>query len=135
MSEGAGFPGVGPGEFMSFARLRTLAEGTVLRAIAGLPPELRVHAERLPVLLEDWVGRDLIDEGIEPDVLGVFCGDSLADEATIAPRSIRLFVGSLWEFADRDEAAFLEEVRITYLHEFGHFLGWEEHEMEARGLL
>jgi len=29
----------------------------------------------------------------------------------------------------------VEEVRITYLHEFGHFLGWEEHEMEQRGLL
>ena len=29
--------------------------------------------------------------------------------------------------------AFREEVRITYLHELGHYLGLEEDEIEARG--
>ena len=28
-----------------------------------------------------------------------------------------------------------EEVRITYIHEFGHYLGLGESELEARGLL
>ena len=28
-----------------------------------------------------------------------------------------------------------EEVRITYIHEFGHYLGLDESELEARGLL
>lgn len=120
---------------MSSAHLRALAESTVLRAIAGLPPELRSHAEGLPVLLEDWAGQDLIDDGFEPDILGTFSGNSLADESVVLPRCIRLFVGSLWEFAEHDEAVFAAEVRTTYLHEFGHFLGWEEHEMEARGLM
>jgi len=25
-------------------------------------------------------------------------------------------------------------VRITYLHELGHYLGWDESDLEARGL-
>ena len=28
-----------------------------------------------------------------------------------------------------------EEVRITYIHEFGHYLGLGESELETRGLL
>ena len=28
-----------------------------------------------------------------------------------------------------------EEVRITYIHEFGHYLGLDESERESRGLL
>ena len=28
-----------------------------------------------------------------------------------------------------------EEMRITYIHEFGHYLGLSESELEARGLL
>ena len=28
-----------------------------------------------------------------------------------------------------------EEMRITYIHEFGHYLGLDESELESRGLL
>ena len=31
-------------------------------------------------------------------------------------------------------AAYREEVRITYLHELGHYLGWDEDEVAERGL-
>jgi len=27
-----------------------------------------------------------------------------------------------------------EEVRVTYLHELGHYLGWDEDDLTARGL-
>ena len=30
--------------------------------------------------------------------------------------------------------AFREETRLTYLHELGHYLGWGEDELAARGL-
>jgi predicted Zn-dependent protease with MMP-like domain len=29
---------------------------------------------------------------------------------------------------------FRDEVRLTYLHELGHYLGWDEDELAARGL-
>ena len=33
-----------------------------------------------------------------------------------------------------DEADYKEEVRITYFHELGHYLGLEEDDLEERGL-
>ena len=50
------------------------------------------------------------------------------------PAQILLFLGNLWEFAEADETAFLDEVRITYLHELGHYFGWDEDDLAARDL-
>ena len=47
---------------------------------------------------------------------------------------IRLWLANLWDFAENDEAIFRAEVRTTLLHEIGHVLGWDEHEVEKRGL-
>jgi predicted Zn-dependent protease with MMP-like domain len=35
---------------------------------------------------------------------------------------------------EASESAYREEVRITLLHEFGHFLGWNEEDLLERGL-
>jgi len=45
-----------------------------------------------------------------------------------------LFLENLWDFADGDHKVFCDEVRITYLHELGHFLGWDEDDLAAREL-
>jgi predicted Zn-dependent protease with MMP-like domain len=34
--------------------------------------------------------------------------------------------------ADRDEVR--EEIRVTLLHEIGHHVGWDEHDLADRGL-
>jgi predicted Zn-dependent protease with MMP-like domain len=31
-------------------------------------------------------------------------------------------------------AAFRAEARLTFLHELGHYLGWDEDQVSARGL-
>ena len=36
--------------------------------------------------------------------------------------------------AASDEVAYREEIRITYLHELGHYFGMDEDDLEARGL-
>ena len=123
---------------MSFRHLRSLAEQAVLDTIAGLPAALRGHAEQLPVLLEDWPRADPGNPADDADLLGQFNGDPVgagSGEASPLPRSICLFLGPIWEFAGREESRFVEEVRVTFLHEFGHFLGLEEDELEDRGLL
>jgi predicted Zn-dependent protease with MMP-like domain len=51
------------------------------------------------------------------------------------PRQIVLFLENLWDFAGSDEGPYREEVRITFIHEFGHYLGLDEGELEERGLL
>lgn len=41
---------------------------------------------------------------------------------------------NLWDFAEGDVETFRDETRLTYLHELGHYLGWDEDELAARGL-
>jgi predicted Zn-dependent protease with MMP-like domain len=91
----------------------------------------------LVVLLEDRPGEDLVRDGIEPDTLGLFVGDSWQDGESSAlplPPQILLFLENLWAYAGEDETAFRIEVRRTYLHELGHYLGLDEDDLEHRGL-
>ncbi len=47
---------------------------------------------------------------------------------------IRLFLTNLWEWVEQDEQDFRDEVGTTFLHELGHYLGWDEDEVNERGL-
>jgi predicted Zn-dependent protease with MMP-like domain len=38
------------------------------------------------------------------------------------------------EFCVEEGGDFTDEVRVTYLHELGHHLGWDEDDLEGRGL-
>lgn len=50
------------------------------------------------------------------------------------PPQILLYLTSLWEFSGEDPEIFRDEVRVTYLHELGHYLGWGEDDLAQRGL-
>jgi len=52
----------------------------------------------------------------------------------LTPPQILLYLENLWEFAEGSEDVFREEVERTYLHELGHYLGWDEDDVAARGL-
>lgn len=118
-------------------RLIAIAADTVGAAQRRLPPEIRALARSVAVHYEQTAGADLLAEGFEPDILGLFSGAShgseLSQDATTPPQ-ILLFIASLWDFAEGDLDVFREEVRVTYLHELGHYLGWGEDELAARGL-
>ena len=122
---------------MDHTRLTQIAADTVGAAQRQLPPELRVLAKGVAVHYEIAPSDELIAEGFEPDILGLFTGSphgtELADDNP-APPQILLYLESLWEFAEGDLAIFREEVRVTYLHELGHYLGWDEDQLTARGL-
>ncbi|MBL9173518.1 MAG: metallopeptidase family protein [Verrucomicrobiales bacterium] len=114
------------------------AEDEVRQTREALPADLREHAEALPVSYESSPGEALIEDGWDPDLLGMFMGDPVgvaASEASPIPRQILLFLENLWDFAEEDEDVFREEVHITYIHEFGHYLGLDESDLEERGLL
>ena len=119
-------------------RLLKTAQAEVAETIRDLPAELRPHAERLPVSYEPMPNDGLTADGLDADLLGLFVGDGIdvpESERSPLPRQIFLFLENLWDFAEADEEIFREEVRITFIHEFGHYLGLEEHELEERGLL
>jgi predicted Zn-dependent protease with MMP-like domain len=122
---------------MDPARLTQIAADTVGAAQRQLPPEIRVLARGVAVHYEKVPAADVLAEGFEPDILGLFTGTPHGEELTAdqpAPPQILLYLDSLWDFAGEDVDSFKEEVRLTYLHELGHFLGWDEDEVAARGL-
>lgn len=122
---------------MKLPQLTTLAADAVGAAQRQLPPEIRPLARAVPVHYEQAPDADLLAEGFEPDILGLFTGNSHGAELNTtnpAPPQILLFLPSLWEYAEEDVEIFKEEVRLTYLHELGHYLGWGEDELTSRGL-
>ena len=122
---------------MNFASLVELAADVVTATQRRLPPEIRPLARDIPVHYEKIPDADLLAEGFESDILGLFTGSAFgeeADHANPAPPQILLYLENLWDFAEADLEIYRDEVRLTYLHELGHYLGWDEDEVAARGL-
>ena len=120
-----------------WSRLLSLARTEVADTLRRLPARLRREAEPLPVTYERVPNAAILADGFEPDLLGLFVGPAFEDEecgAPDVPPQILLFLENLWEVADGDEPIYREEVRTTYLHELGHYLGLDEADLEDRGL-
>jgi predicted Zn-dependent protease with MMP-like domain len=116
-------------------QLQALALAEVEATLAELPAPLREPARKLPVTFERKPNAGLQADGIEEDTLGLFAGAEFADQgAEVMPSQIILFLENLWEYAEGDETVFQEEVRTTFLHELGHFLGLDEGGLTERGL-
>ncbi|HVT74099.1 MAG TPA: metallopeptidase family protein [Lacunisphaera sp.] len=122
---------------MSLSRLAKLAEQVVAAAQRRLPADVRAAAAGVPVCYEPRPNDDILAEGFEPDILGLFVGhehgSALATDDPLPPQ-ILLFLENIWDLAEGDEAVYRDEVRLTYLHELGHYLGWDEDEVARRGL-
>jgi predicted Zn-dependent protease with MMP-like domain len=119
----------------NWKKLQVLALAEVEATLAALPKPLRERAEKLPVTFERQPNTGLQADGIEADTLGLFTGPEFADEGNVPmPPQIILFLENIWDVAETDEKLFREEVRTTFLHELGHYLGLDEGELTERGL-
>ncbi len=122
---------------MTFARLSSLAQEVVAAARRRLPADVREAAAEVPVCYETHPNDAILQEGFEADILGLFVGHEhggeLAETDPLPPQ-ILLFLDNIRDLADGDDAVFRDEVRLTYLHELGHYLGWDEDEVARRGL-
>jgi predicted Zn-dependent protease with MMP-like domain len=108
------------------------------RAIESLRPDVREAIPNVPIFVEDypeaWI---LEDSPWDPRLLGLFDGPTRAQvmgsEAPADIPKVYLYLRNLErECADARDMA--EQVRITVLHELGHFLDLDEHDMDERGL-
>jgi predicted Zn-dependent protease with MMP-like domain len=120
-----------------WSHLLGVAEAEVAEVLVGLPAPLRAPAAELPVVYEHRPSKALRRDGIEPDTLGLFVGEPHAESgATLEPlpAQIILFLDNLWDAAEADEEFYRAEVRTTFLHELGHYLGLDETDLEDRGL-
>ena len=101
-------------------------ERLVAKALSGLPEEFRSRLENVAVLIEDEPPEDM------PDTLGLYEGVPLTErslDGITLPDRITLFKRPI-ERACRTEEEIETEVRLTVLHEVGHFFGLEEAQME-----
>lgn len=121
---------------MKWERALELARSEVARVVTDLPEDLQARAAALPVSYERTPSREIIEDGIEPDTLGLFVGGDFAHEEHVPmPAQIILYLENIWDMVEGDEESFCEEVHITFIHELGHYLGLDEDELDERGLL
>jgi predicted Zn-dependent protease with MMP-like domain len=122
---------------MTHDQLTVLAEQTVAATKRTLPARLRPLADAVPVVYHAWPSKKILGDEFEPDILGMFAGSPHGFDSgdnNALPAHIMLFVENLWDYAEGDVETFHDEVKLTYLHELGHYFGWDEDELEARGL-
>ena len=112
------------------------AESEVAAVLASLPDALATQARQLTVSYERKPARALVEDGIEEDTLGLFVGSAFPEDSHPAPipQQIVLYLENIWELAEGDVESFREEVRDTFLHELGHYLGLDEDDLTERGL-
>ena len=116
-------------------KIEKLALAEIEATLAALPGPLRERARQLPVTFERVPNSGLQADGIALDTLGLFTGPEFAEEGAVPmPPQIILFLENLWDFAERDEELFCDEVQTTFMHELGHYLGLDEDDLIERGL-
>jgi predicted Zn-dependent protease with MMP-like domain len=120
---------------LDWEKLCALALSEVELTLAALPGPLRKRAEKLPVIFGRQPDAELQADGIEADTLGLFAGAQFVEEQDLPiPPQIILFLENIWDVAETNEKHFREEVRTTFLHELGHYLGLDEAGLTERGL-
>jgi predicted Zn-dependent protease with MMP-like domain len=98
----------------------------VQAAIDDLPPEIAAALENVAVVIED-------EHPDEPDLFGWYDGLGPGrDHAGALPDRIVIYRRPLEQaFPDRQELE--REIRITVLHEVGHFFGLDEDRIRELG--
>lgn len=113
-----------------------IARRVVEETLHAIPRELREAAEQVPVCIERCPDEDLVSDGLDPDILGLFVGAPRHehDNEPGAPPQIILYLDNISEECLCEGTDFEDEVRRTYLHELGHFLGLDEEDLADRDL-
>jgi predicted Zn-dependent protease with MMP-like domain len=133
---------IAPGDFPEPVSLSPDAfEVVVEEALAELPDPVRRYLANVAVTVEDLPEVEELltsDPPHSPSILGIFRGSPLGEKASMDPwshfpSSIALFQRNLERYA-RDREELLEEIRVTLLHEVGHFLGLDEDQLRELGL-
>jgi len=114
----------------------------VEKAARLLPRQFRQCLDRVPVIVQEVPDEALVegddDEELAPDMLGLFDGVPLPDTeyldlGQVRPNRIFLFQRNLERVAE-NRKDLVDQIRITLWHELGHYLGFEEEDMDDLGL-
>lgn len=116
-------------------------ERLVARALDRLPPEFQAHLENVSVEIAEEPDAALLESmGMNPDdpedtLFGLYEGTPLTErfhDDVLLPDRVTIFRRPLLEWCETEDEV-VEEVRVTVLHEIGHFFGMDEQRLEELG--
>ncbi len=115
---------------MSFDVSQDDFEALVAAALDEIPPELGREIDNVAVVVEDWPPRG-------SRLLGLYEGVPLTKRGPLGysgvmPDRITIFRGPLCARA-RDGADLAAQVRVTVLHEIGHYFGMTDDRLRELG--
>ena len=111
--------------FRPFRLERKAFDAVVERTLLELPQRFCDCLENVEVAVEDVPAPELVAEGLEPDLLGVYIGGGLDADGWDFPDRVILFQWNLENIAP-DRETLVDEIRDTLLHEVGHHFGMDE---------
>lgn len=108
----------------------------VQQAIADLPPPYAKLMESIAVVVEEEPPQDVLEDleiGGEDDLLGLYQGQSLAEESFFTaggtqPAKISIYRGPILRQCQTPEEV-VQEVYDTVVHELGHHVGLDDDDM------
>jgi predicted Zn-dependent protease with MMP-like domain/Flp pilus assembly protein TadD len=110
---------------------------TAEQALGELPDRARALLRDVPIVVAELPAESDVDAGLDPRALGLFAGTAYPDMPHVGGQpgltQIVLFLRNIERVAEDDEQL-REEIRVTLLHETGHFFGLDEAELEGSGL-
>ena len=113
-------------------------EELVRQALEELPSGIRNSIDNVAILVEEWPSDEELEEaGLEGpgDLFGLYRGVPLPEREGLPPAlpdTITLYQGSI-ELACHSREQVAHELRVTLLHEVGHYLGMSEEDLESLG--
>ena len=109
-------------------------QSIVASAIEALPAKLKDSLADVTLVLADYADPELLVEFSDSELLGLFTGPvrSERDQQPEISPVIHVFRRA-HEHACASAKEFRHEVKQTLWHEFGHYLGFGEGELESMG--
>ena len=109
----------------------------VARAVRGIPKRFRDEMDNIAVVVEDRPSPELLEEMelAPPDTLyGLYQGTPLPERewahGNVLPDRITIYQQPIVEDTEDDDAV-IRAIGETVIHEFGHYFGLSEEEIEA----
>jgi predicted Zn-dependent protease with MMP-like domain len=106
-------------------------------ALEELPARARELLRGVPVVIAELPAEADVEAGLDPRALGLFSGTAYPDQSHLGGQpgltQIVLFRRNL-ERVGGDDDELREEVRVTMLHETGHFFGMDDEDLDGAGL-
>lgn len=108
-------------------------DAVVREAVESLPETFRTRLENVLITVQDEPTPELLEEFGEGELFGVYLGVPLIErhhaESGLLPDQIILFQKAL-QSACHSTEELQDEIRVTVVHELGHFFGLDEDEIE-----